>query len=121
MQVNPLFQEPLDIPSAWMPAIKAGVMFSIASAQLVNTRSLVQSYLNTGLKQWHSMKHGSQGSAAASGARAGDKIKMKLMVVNGLFVKVSMQGRMSINAFLSVCRSPFGHAPLQSATFNVKS
>ena len=61
------------------------------------------------------MKHGSQGVAAASGARVGDKIKMKLMVVNGLFVKVSLPGQMNITAVCAVCRSPHGHAPLQFA------
>lgn len=71
-----------------MPAIKAGVMMSISLVQLANTRSLVQSYLNSGLRQWHSMKHGPQGRAAASGTATGALIKQKLMIVNGLFVKV---------------------------------
>ena len=83
-----MFQEPLQVPAAWMPAIKAGVMMSICLVQLANTRSLVQSYLNSGLKQWHSMKHGSQGRAPASATPTGALIKRRLMVVNGLFVKV---------------------------------
>ena len=89
MQVPSLLQEPLDIPSAWMPALKAGLMLSIAAVQLLNTRSLVQSYLNTGLKQWHSMKHGSLSSPAASGSGTGEAIKRKLYVTNLLVVKVS--------------------------------
>lgn len=80
-----------------MPGIKASVMMSIVIVQMVNMRSLVQSYLNTGLKQWHSMKHGSQGSAAASGAGTGEAIKRKLTVTNGLFVKVSKLGIHSLS------------------------
>lgn len=71
-----------------MAAMKAGVMTGIALVQLANTRSLVQSYLDSGLKQWHSLKHGSLGRAAPAGAGTGAVIKKKLMVVNGLFVKV---------------------------------
>ncbi|KAL3141082.1 hypothetical protein ABBQ38_003438 [Trebouxia sp. C0009 RCD-2024] len=89
--VNPLFQEPLGIPQAWMPGIKAGVLTSISLVQLANTRSLVQSYLDIGLKQWHTLKHGSLGRAAAAGTATGAVIKKKLMVVNGLFVKVAIQ------------------------------
>ncbi|KAL3162534.1 hypothetical protein ABBQ32_010188 [Trebouxia sp. C0010 RCD-2024] len=88
--VNPLFQEPLGIPQAWMPGIKAGVLTSISLVQLANSRSLVQSYLDTGLKQWHTLKHGSLGRAAAAGTATGAVIKKKLMIVNGLFVKVRL-------------------------------
>ena len=75
VQVNPLFQEPLGIPQAWMPVIKAGVLTSISLVQLANTRSLVQSYLDTGLKQWHALEHGSLGMAAAAGYGIGPVIK----------------------------------------------
>jgi hypothetical protein len=86
MQVTPLFQEPLEIPKEVMPKLKAGIMMCIAVVQLVNTRSLVQSYLNSGLRQWHSMKHGPP--AGAAGTKTGEVIAFKLRVVNTLLVKV---------------------------------
>ena len=86
MQVTPLFQEPLELPTEVMPKIKAAIMMCIAVVQLLNTRSLVQSYLNSGLRQWHSMKHGPP--AGAAGTKTGEVIAFKLRVVNTLVVKV---------------------------------
>ena len=87
MQVTPLFQEPLNIPEVWMPASKAAVLMLIAIIQLINTRSLVQSYLNSGLKQWHSLKHGSHSNT--QGVTIGETIAIKLRIINTLVVKVS--------------------------------
>ncbi len=86
MQVTPLFQEPLEIPEEVMPKLKAAIMMCIAVVQLVNTRSLVQSYLNSGLRQWHSMKHGPP--AGPAGTKTGEVIAFKLRVVSTLLVKV---------------------------------
>ncbi|DBA96326.1 TPA: hypothetical protein ACH3X3_002503 [Trebouxia sp. C0006] len=87
--VTPLFQEPLELPNEVMPKVKAAIMMCIAVVQLVNTRSLVQSYLNSGLRQWHSMKHGPP--AGAAGTKTGEVIAFKLRVVNTLLVKVAIQ------------------------------
>lgn len=87
MQLTPLFEEPLDVPAAWLSPIKAAVLLSIALVQLVNTRSLVQSYLNSGLRQWHDMKHGPP--AGAAGTKTGEAITLRLRIVNMLLVKVS--------------------------------
>ena len=86
LQVTPLFQEPLEVPSALMPIIKAAIMTCIAVVQLVNTRSLVQTYLNSGLRQWHDLKHGPP--VTALGIKTGEVITMRLRVVNTLLVKV---------------------------------
>ena len=86
LQVTPLFQEPLDIPTSWMPAIKAAMMLCIALVQLVNTRTLVQSYLNSGLRQWHQLKHGSR--VSNPGITTGNVIAIKLRTINTLIVKV---------------------------------
>ena len=93
LQVTPLFQEPLDIPTSWMPAIKAAVMLCIALVQLVNTRTLVQSYLNSGLRQWHQLKHGSR--VTNPGMTTGEVIAIKLRTVNTLVVKVCCQSDFS--------------------------
>ena len=87
MQVTPLFQEPLNLPDVWMPASKAAVLMCIATIQLINTRSLVQSYLNSGLKQWHKLKHGSRSSI--QGVTTGEAIAIKLRIINTLVVKVT--------------------------------
>ena len=89
MQVTPLFQEPLEVPDAWMPVIKAAIMVCIAVVQLVNTRSLMQSYLNSGLRQWHGLKHGPP--VNATGMKTGEVITFKLRVINTLLVKVKLQ------------------------------
>lgn len=83
MQVTPLFQEVLDISTEDMSVIQAAAMTAVAIVQLVSVRPLVQAYLDSGLTQWHRLKHG-----ATSSKKVGDRIQAQLHLIHILFVKV---------------------------------
>lgn len=82
-QVTPLFQEVLEVQTEWMPLIKAAALTTLAVVQLLSTRPLVQSYLDSGFRQLHRLKQGTGPNKKSS-----DRIKAQVDLVHILFVKV---------------------------------
>lgn len=82
-QVTPLFQEVLEVQTEWMPLIKAAAVSTLAVVQLLSTRPLVQSYLDSGCRQLHRLKQ-----ATGPNMKSSDRIKAQADLVHILFVKV---------------------------------
>jgi len=84
--VTPLFQEVLEVQTEWMPLIKAAAVSTLAVVQLLSTRPLVQSYLDSGCRQLHRLKQ-----ATGPNMKSSDRIKAQADLVHILFVKVAIQ------------------------------